>query len=129
MTWTVETLNAAVDAEVNALPADMRARLARISAMIGEFGLERMREPHVKRLRGPLWEMRMRGRDGISAATAAGTTLLISFTQDEAGASSRYGRAARAIEPKGGVTGWTQRSVESMGSAVGAVVLRANRII
>ena len=36
--------------------------------MIEEFGLERMREPHVKHLRGPLWEMRMRGRDGISRA-------------------------------------------------------------
>ena len=50
MSWTVETLNAAVDAEVIALPADMRAQLSRISFMIGEFGLERMREPHVKHL-------------------------------------------------------------------------------
>jgi phage-related protein len=30
--------------------------------------LERVRAPHVKHLRGPLWEMRMRGRDGISRA-------------------------------------------------------------
>ena len=65
MAWAVETLNAAVDAEVNALPADMRAQLARISFLIQEFGLERVREPHVKHLRGPLWEMRMRGRRGI----------------------------------------------------------------
>ena len=36
--------------------------------MIEEFGLERMRQPHVKHLRGPIWEMRMRGRDGISRA-------------------------------------------------------------
>ena len=27
-----------------------------------------MREPHVKHLEGPLWEMRMKGRDGISRA-------------------------------------------------------------
>jgi len=27
MAWVVETLNATVDAEVNALPADMRAQL------------------------------------------------------------------------------------------------------
>ncbi len=66
--WTVETLNAAVDAEINALQADMRAQLTRISFMIQEFGLERMHEPHVKHLQGPLWEMRMRGRDGISRA-------------------------------------------------------------
>lgn len=68
MAWSVETLNAAVDAEVDALPADMRAQLARISFLIQEFGLERVREPHVKHLQGPLWEMRMRGRDGISRA-------------------------------------------------------------
>lgn len=65
MVWTVETLNAVVDAEVNALPSHMRAQLARISFMIEEFGLERMREPHVKHLQGPIWEMRIRGRDGI----------------------------------------------------------------
>lgn len=68
MAWVVETLSDAVDAEVNALPPDMRAQLARISLLIEEFGLERMREPHVKHLRGPVWEMRMRGRDGISRA-------------------------------------------------------------
>ena len=68
MAWIVETLDAAVDAEVNALPVDMRAQLARISFMIQEFGLDRVREPHVKHLEGPLWEMRMRGRDGISRA-------------------------------------------------------------
>ena len=61
-------MNAIVDAELNALPADMRAQLSRISFMIEEFGLQRMREPHVKHLRGLLWEMRMRGRDGISRA-------------------------------------------------------------
>lgn len=59
MAWVVETLNAAVDAEVNEFAVDVRAQLARISFMIEEFGLERMREPHVKHLRGPIWEMRM----------------------------------------------------------------------
>lgn len=68
MAWIVETLNATVDAEINALPADMRAQLSRISFMIEEFGLEHLREPHVKHLRGPLWEMRMRGKDRISRA-------------------------------------------------------------
>jgi phage-related protein len=80
MAWIVETLNATVDAEVSALPADMRAQLTRISLMIEEFGLERMREPHVKHLQGPLWEMRMKGRDGISRAlyvTATGKRVVI----------------------------------------------------
>ena len=68
MAWTVETLNAGVDAELQALLADMRARFIHISRLIEEFGLERVRAPHVKHLRGPLWEMRMKGRDGISRA-------------------------------------------------------------
>ena len=63
-----------VDAEVAALPADMRARLTRISAMIEEFGLERIREPHVKHLQGALWEMRLKGRDGISRALYVAAT-------------------------------------------------------
>jgi hypothetical protein len=38
MRWTVETLNAAVDAEIGALPNDMRARLARMSNIIEQAG-------------------------------------------------------------------------------------------
>lgn len=68
MTWTVETLNATVDEELEALPADMRARLVRISELIATAGLENVREPHIKHLEGPLWEMRMKGKDGISRA-------------------------------------------------------------
>ena len=66
MAWVVETLNRVVDAELEALPADMRARFVHISRLIEEFGIERVREPHVKHLRGPLWEMRMKGKDDIS---------------------------------------------------------------
>ena len=68
MLWTVETLNETVDAELEDLSPDMRARFHYISQLIEEFGLERVREPHVKHLRGPLWEMRMKGKDGISRA-------------------------------------------------------------
>ncbi|MEP7353287.1 MAG: type II toxin-antitoxin system RelE/ParE family toxin [Acidobacteriota bacterium] len=78
--WTVETLNDLVDAELAALPADMRARFHHIGQLIEEFGLERVREPHVKHLQGPLWEMRMTGRDGISRAlyaTAVGRRVVV----------------------------------------------------
>ena len=68
MPWTVETLNATVDEELEALPADMRARFTHISFLIEEFGLDKVREPHVKHLRGPLWEMRLSGRGGVSRA-------------------------------------------------------------
>ena len=80
MTWTVETLNDVVDAELEKLPADMRARFVHISRLIEEFGLERVREPHVKHLDGPVWEMRMKGRDGISRAlyvTAIGKRVVV----------------------------------------------------
>ena len=80
MKWTVETLNAVVDAELEELPADMLARFHYISQLIEEFGLERVREPHVKHLRGSLWEMRMKGKDGISRAlyiTAVGRRVVV----------------------------------------------------
>ena len=46
----------------------MRARFVRICELIAEFGLEHVGASYVKHLTGPLWEMRMRGRDGISRA-------------------------------------------------------------
>ena len=63
-----ETLDATVDKELDALPSDMRARFVRICELIAEFGLEHVGASYVKHLTGPLWEMRMRGRDGISRA-------------------------------------------------------------
>ena len=80
MSWTVETLNETVDAEVEALPEDMRARLARIAKLIEEKGLERVGEPHVKHIEGRIWEMRLKGRSGISRAlyvTAVGRRVVI----------------------------------------------------
>jgi phage-related protein len=80
MLWTVETLNAVVDAELEALPEDMQVRFVYISRLIEEFGLEKVREPHVKHLEGPLWEMRLKGRDGISRAiyvTATGRRVVV----------------------------------------------------
>jgi phage-related protein len=80
MAWTAETLSAVVDAELEALPADMLARFRHISQLIEEFGLARVREPHVKHLRESLWEMRMKGKDGISRAlyvTAVGRRVVV----------------------------------------------------
>ena len=80
MTWTVESLDARVRDELEALPADMKARFRRIVELIQGHGLEQVREPHVKHLEGPLWEMRMRGKDGISRAiyvTAKGPRVVV----------------------------------------------------
>jgi hypothetical protein len=56
LTWTVETLNETVEAELEGLPEDMRARLARIALLIEQKGLERLGEPHVKHIVGRLTE-------------------------------------------------------------------------
>ena len=58
----------------------MRARFVHVSRLIEEFGLERVHEPHVKHLRGTLWEMRLKGQDGISRAlyvTAVGRRVVV----------------------------------------------------
>ena len=68
MAWTVETLNETVDAELAELPADMRARLIRISELIESVGLPNVKEPHVRHVRGPLWEIRLKGKAGIARA-------------------------------------------------------------
>ena len=68
MAWIVETLNHTVDEELNALPADTRARFTRVVHLIASFGVDRVGQPHVKHLQGRLWEMRLRGRDGIARA-------------------------------------------------------------
>jgi phage-related protein len=68
MTWTVETLNETVDAELHELMPDMRARLTRVSELIESVGLPNVKEPHVRHIRGPLWEIRLKGKAGIARA-------------------------------------------------------------
>jgi phage-related protein len=80
MTWRVEFLNADVRAELDVLPADIRARFERIVHLIEMAGLEKVHEPYVKHLEGPLWEMRMKGKDGIARAayvTAVGCRVVV----------------------------------------------------
>ena len=80
MSWKVEFLNAVAQAEVDALPSDVRARFARIGQLIHVHGLERVGEPYLKHLEGKLWEMRMKGRDGIARSiyiTATGHRVVV----------------------------------------------------
>ena len=67
MEWTVETVSA-VDAEFEALPVKLRARLIRLLETVENVGLEALREPHVKHLDGKLWELRVRAGEGIARA-------------------------------------------------------------
>lgn len=78
--WTVETLNEAVDAEIASLPADLRARLVRVTTLIETVGLERLPHDTVKHLEGKLWEIRVKAASGISRAiyvTATGRRVVI----------------------------------------------------
>ena len=46
----------------------MRARFVWISHLITEHGLENLGEPYVKHIEKALWEIRLKGKDGISRA-------------------------------------------------------------
>lgn len=77
--WSVEYLPAAAE-ERAALPADMRARLARMSEVIEENGLSNLPRDWMKPLGDRLWELRITGRDGIARAiyvTATGRRVVI----------------------------------------------------
>lgn len=63
--WSVETLDEVVNEELTSLPMDMRGRFVRVSQLIEEFGPFNVGMPHVKRLDGKLWEIRVSGRDAI----------------------------------------------------------------
>jgi phage-related protein len=80
MHWSVEMLNDTVATEIDSLPADMQAKFLRIVFLITNFGLEMLHEPQIKHLEGKLWEMRLKGRDGISRAlyvTAYGKRVVV----------------------------------------------------
>jgi phage-related protein len=80
MGGTVTTLNAAVDAEIEAVPADMRARLTRLSQLIEQHGLQALPRDSFDHLEDKLWELRIRGRAGIARAiyvTATGQRAVI----------------------------------------------------
>jgi phage-related protein len=80
MGWTVGFLGDEVVRELESMPRDIVASFLRISRLIESEGLERVREPYIKHLEGRLWEMRMRGRDGIARAayvTAAGQRIVV----------------------------------------------------
>lgn len=68
MKWHVEYLSKSVQDEVESWPVDMQAKLYRTIELIQDFGLQKVREPYVKHLQDKLWEMRVKGRDGIARA-------------------------------------------------------------
>jgi phage-related protein len=80
VTWSFVFLNAEVKAELDALPGDVRASFERIVGLVHAVGLERVHEPYIKHIDDRIWEMRLRGRDGIARAlyvTPAGRPVVI----------------------------------------------------
>jgi len=80
MSWTVQFLDDAVKRALDALPVDIQARFLRITRLIETAGLPNVHEPYVKHLEGALWEMRMKGKDGIARAvyvTATGCRVVV----------------------------------------------------
>lgn len=68
MPWQVEVLNQRVFEELDALPADLRAKFDHVVRLVEDLGLHQVREPYIKALRDKLWEIRVRGRSGIARA-------------------------------------------------------------
>jgi phage-related protein len=80
MRWTLQILNAIVDAEIRALPADLQARFLRFGDIIERVGFEGLPRESVRHLEGKLWELRMTGRDGSARAiyvTATGRRVVV----------------------------------------------------
>ena len=80
MAWSFVFVNAQAKAELDAMPVDVRASFERIVRLVQASGLERVHEPYIKHIEGRIWEMRLRGRDGIARAlyiTASGRRVVI----------------------------------------------------
>jgi phage-related protein len=78
--WQVGFLDEEIKTTLDAFPADIRASFQRIVELIQAHGLEHVREPYLKHLEGPLWEMRLKGKGGIARAidvTAGGMRIVV----------------------------------------------------
>jgi phage-related protein len=65
MRWSVETFSGVAE-EMQALPAGLQGRMLRLFDLVESYGLDHLREPHVKHLDGKLWELRVKGPEGIA---------------------------------------------------------------
>jgi phage-related protein len=78
--WNVDFCSRRVEKELEVMAADIRADFAHIVQLIENYGLNNLREPQIKHLVGKIWEMRLRGKDGIARAayiTANGKRVVV----------------------------------------------------
>ena len=77
--WIVET-DPAAEREIKDLPDDLQSRFVHVAEMLEEFGPAQVGLPHVRPIRGKLWEMRLSGKDNIARAlyfAARGRRLVV----------------------------------------------------
>lgn len=77
--WTI-ALHPEAEPELLTLPGDMQASFLHIAELLESFGLQGVGLPHVRPIERKLWEMRIKGRDGIARAIYAavsGRRLLV----------------------------------------------------
>ena len=58
----------------------MIAHFLRLGDMVAASGMQALREPYAKHLSGKLWELRLKGRDGIARSiyvTASGQRVIV----------------------------------------------------
>jgi hypothetical protein len=68
MVWTVAFLDERVEDEMKHQPLDIRARFDRLRQIIAEHGVSQLPPKYVKHIEQRLWELRMKGREGIARA-------------------------------------------------------------
>ena len=71
---------AAVDAEIEALPVALRARLLRLLDVVERAGLEAIPVQRAKHLEGKLWELHVRAEGGVARGicmTAPGLRVVV----------------------------------------------------
>ncbi len=63
--WTV-LVDKRVEAWLNDIAKDIKARIINIVDLLNEHGPQNVREPYVKHIKGRLFEIRAKGKDGIA---------------------------------------------------------------
>jgi phage-related protein len=63
--WTV-IVDERLESWFNDIPKDIKARIINIVDLLIEHGPHNVREPYVKHIKGKLFEIRAKGKDGIA---------------------------------------------------------------
>lgn len=78
--WDAHFINELAEAEFEALPIDIRAKLTRALDLLRAKGIAVLVMPLARHVEGKVWELRATGRDGIGRSlyvAASGRRLLI----------------------------------------------------